>query len=264
MNSILPFDIGDVILDRYYLMSLLGNGGFGQVFLTYDCWRRQCVALKVSRSSLAKEGEVLTGLSHKGLPRVYAVERVGRVWILAMEYIRGSSLADMLHTLRDEGRKISLMSGVDISIQLCSTLLYMHEHRPAVIHRDVKPQNVLISPRGVVLIDFGIAVSSEISGVPLRTRAGGTPGYMAPEHQYDFQPATDVFGLGVTLLAVFERTSLPHERHRTMSLLYQMADPNPMLRPQLQDVRQTLLRWQKDISSGFTGEKGALNVDITQ
>ncbi|MEM7308428.1 MAG: serine/threonine-protein kinase [Planctomycetota bacterium] len=211
-------------LGPYRLLRELGRGGQGVVYLAQDERFGRTVALKLLPRALgelgselparvAREMEVLSRLDHPGICVVYeAGELEGRAF-LAMRYVPGRSLAEHVAELR-AGRGAGEGSGsgearrrvfdaAQLVEQLARTLHAAHE--AGVVHRDVKPANVIVHDSGVpVILDFGLA-RSESSDLPALTRTGellGTPHYMAPERlrgEGATDPRADVWALGVTL-----------------------------------------------------------------
>jgi len=201
---------GALIGDRYKLGPLLGRGGQGSTYSALDIDLERRVAVKVFDLSSAsswkdlelfrRECAALRGLDHPGVPDY--LEEIesddGTCAYLVMELVPGRSLK---RRVQEDG-PLTEDELWDILCQVLEILAYLQERRPPIIHRDVKPANLLERPDGrLVLIDFG--------GVRLRWRADGgstvvgTMGYMAPEQLYgDAMPATDIYGLGNTLVAL--------------------------------------------------------------
>ena len=190
---------------RFQLRELLGNGGFGQVYLAFDPRLDRDVALKLLRQAnpgervmqrFFREARAAGRLEH---PNIVAVHDAGRddeqCWI-AYEYIKGP----VLSKAREQGR-IDLTAAVRIARDLSDALDYAH--RRGVFHRDVKPDNVLLDERGRPrLIDFGLARRDEVDSDLTRDGAVlGTPAYMSPEqangqsHMADER--SDIYSLGV-------------------------------------------------------------------
>src|SRR5690348_3764089 len=159
--------IGSVIQGRYIIEALLGQGGFGAVYLVRDQRvRGNLFALKEiidpeekDRSRFLFEGEVLKQHDHPALPRVYRVfeqEDHQRVYML-MDYIEGPNL-EQLRGQRPDNR-FSLEQVYTILTPVAEVLTYLHTQKPPILHRDIKPANIIIpiSGAGTVLVDFGIA-----------------------------------------------------------------------------------------------------------
>ncbi len=194
--------------DRYSVLSRLGEGGTSVVFLAHDRLLRRNVVLKVlSNPSLPgdlaeeyfmREAQIVAGMSHPNIVTIFDVgNAAGRMYIV-MEYIEGRSLDRVLDARSGQG--LPLPDVVRIASQLADALAYAHARK--VIHRDLKPGNVMILPDGQVkLMDFGMAKALEVH----RDRSlyiCGTPDYMSPEQEAgeDLTPATDIYSFGLVIL----------------------------------------------------------------
>src|SRR5450755_790290 len=198
---------------RYVILGQAGRGGFGAVYKASDTqFGNRLVAVKeMSQSNLGTqefvaateafrhEALLLAGLTHPNLPRIYEqFTDTGRTY-LVMDFIEGETLEEHLNGLR--GKKIPLERVFDIALQLCSVLDYLHTRNPAIIFRDLKPANIMLTHAGhVYLIDFGIARHFK-PGQSKDTTALGSSGYAAPEQYGKSQttPRADIYSLGATL-----------------------------------------------------------------
>ncbi|MCW2999880.1 MAG: serine/threonine protein kinase, partial [Solirubrobacterales bacterium] len=199
---------GQLIVDRYELGERLGVGGMSTVQLALDRRLERYVAVKLLAEHLADDPQFVSRFRREALaaarlvhPNVVQVfdfgldDASGRHYIV-MEVVRGRSGAELL---REEGRLI-LSEAVDLVTQACAGLAYAH--RNGVVHRDVKPGNLLRSDDGVVkLADFGIAkaLSAEESSITQVGSVLGTASYLAPEQARgeDAGPQADLYALGV-------------------------------------------------------------------
>jgi Tol biopolymer transport system component len=205
-------------LGPYEIVSSIGAGGMGEVWKARDGRLGRTVAIKVlsdrlaaseeSRQRFEREARTISQLSHPHICALYDVGHEGAVEYLVMEYLEGESLADRL------GRgPLPLSQAVRYAAEIASALAAAHRH--GVVHRDLKPGNVMLTRTGVKLLDFGLARVLEPTGAIERltsaptaagdlTREGvvlGTVSYMAPE-QVEGLPAdarTDIFALGTVL-----------------------------------------------------------------
>jgi serine/threonine protein kinase len=267
----------DVLNRRYHIIHPVGKGGMGVVYKATDALLgHRFVALKemdlhaVDAQDLAnaivacrREALILASLSHPNLPRIYDYFEENSKAYLVMDFIEGETLADLLHSTPD--KRLGTEEVLLIAEQLCSALAYLHARRPPIIFRDVKPVNIMITPKEhhLYLIDFGIA--RFFKPRQRDTRSLGTAGYAAPE-QYLAQTSTssDIYSLGVTLhemLTGFNPTQAktsprfpaireynPQVPFSLDALIQQMLDPSPSRRPatvvaikqQLQQIRQRL------------------------
>lgn len=198
---------------RYRIIDKLGQGGFGAIYKVEDMLFHNAVraAKEMGMRGLSpqetqkaieafkNEALLLADLSHPHLPRIHDhFEERGR-WYLVMDYIDGETLATHLENVSDG--KLPIAETVQIALQLCDVLGYLHHHQPPIIFRDLKPENVMITHDGnLYLIDFGIARFFK-PGQSKDTMILGTPGYAAPE-QYGRMQTTvrsDIYSLGATL-----------------------------------------------------------------
>lgn len=202
-----------MLKQRYIIYGPAGRGGFGAVYKASDTrFGQRLVAIKeMSQSNLSSqdlveatasfkhEALLLAGLTHPNLPRIYEqfVEN-GRSY-LVMDFIEGETLEDHLNKL--DGKKLPIEKVLDIALQLCAVLEYLHTRQPPIIFRDLKPANIMLTPTGpLYLIDFGIARLFK-PGQEKDTAALGSSGYAPPE-QYGKSQTTlraDIYSLGATL-----------------------------------------------------------------
>ena len=219
---------GVVLGGRYRIVSLVGRGGMGEVYRADDLRLRIPVALKfltaqtsVDERALHDEVRVGRQISHPNVCRLFDIEEFdGRIFI-SMEYIDGEDLASLL---RRAGR-LAPERAMAVARDLCAGVAAAHELR--VIHRDLKPGNVLIDGRGRARVtDFGLAVEHD------RTQASaGTPAYMAPEqlagHRATIQ--SDLYALGLVLYELF--TGVRAIEGRTLGEIVEQQRDQRFLRP---------------------------------
>lgn len=196
-----------VLNNRYRIVKLLGKGGFGAVYRAWDLHLNKACAVKENldttpkaQKQFAREAEILANLHHPNLPRVTDHFLIpGQGQYLVMDYIEGE---DMGTTLKRSGGTIPEVRLLPIVKQVNDALSYLHAQNPPIIHRDIKPLNIIITPGGdAVLVDFGIA---KIYDSQLSTTLGArafTPGYSPPEQygQGGTDARTDVYALGATM-----------------------------------------------------------------
>jgi eukaryotic-like serine/threonine-protein kinase len=187
---------------RYRIERELGHGGMATVYLAHDEELGRAVAVKVLpvhlagdetfRARFIREARLAGGLSHPNIVRVYDAGETDERPFIVMEYVPGTSLAD--------AGDLSVARVVDLGVQACAGL--QHAHDAGLVHRDVKPANLLVRDDGVLKIaDFGIARAAESTR---HTQAGtllGTAAYLAPEQIAgdEATPASDVYSLGAVL-----------------------------------------------------------------
>jgi len=201
---------GQILNNRYSIVKLIGQGGFGAVYRAWDTKLNGPCALKenfdaspAAQNQFLLEASILFNLRHPNLPRVFdsfSIEGQGQY--LVMDYIEGEDLAQIMERTGEPLPEKDVLGWI---AQVCDALIYLHSQTPPIIHRDVKPTNIRVTPAGqAMLVDFGIA---KVYDPKLRTTMGAravTPGYSPPE-QYG-QGATDdrsdVYALGATLYAL--------------------------------------------------------------
>jgi eukaryotic-like serine/threonine-protein kinase len=228
-----------LIAGRYQVSRAIGCGGMGTVWLCRDEVLGRQVAVKqigalpgesaTETKRAMREARSAAALNHPNVVAVYdVVEHDGRPW-LVMEYVEGQTLADEIS--RDG--QLSPQRVADIGAQLASALARAHERR--IVHRDVKPGNVLIDRAGRPKIsDFGIARRHGDDQITQTGFVTGTPGYLSPELVRGGDPASasDVWALGATLYAAVEGQSPYEPRGNPIALLRAIATerPRPMTR----------------------------------
>jgi len=183
---------------KYQILSNLGSGGFGTVFLAKDVWIDKKVAIKVPHRQSGDEGELLqeprllAALDHQNIVGIVTAERVDGVFFIVMEYVKGESLEAVL----DREKALPMPRAINYVVQILRGV--EHAHEATILHRDLRPANVLISESGGVKVaDFGTSRFLEKSHA---TTVIGSPPYMAPEQfQGRAVLASDIYSVGVIL-----------------------------------------------------------------
>jgi serine/threonine protein kinase/HAMP domain-containing protein len=219
--------VGERFAGRYDVQELLGSGGMGVVYRAFDREVGEVVAIKALRPDLGgfdptllerfkQELRLARRITHRNVVRTYDLGEVDGVYYITMELVRGTTVATLI---REAGR-LDVPATLTIGKQVCRALEVAHEE--GVIHRDVKPQNLLVDPSGFLkVMDFGIARLAEQRSDPGQalTAAGvvvGTPQYMAPEQLFGnvVDGRADLYATGAVLFEcvtgrpVFEAPSL--------------------------------------------------------
>jgi len=197
-------------IGKYRIISSLGSGGFGAVYLAEDTWIDKKVALKVPHkqnidfSELLKEPRLLASMSHPNIVTVLTAEKQDDVFFIVMEYVPGETLE---HVIIREGA-LDLSRALDFSCQICNAV--DHAHRAGILHRDLRPGNMLVSETGLLKVtDFGTSRFLEIAAHG--TTVVGSPPYMAPEQfQGKAVFASDIYSVGVTMYQMLTG-SLPYD-----------------------------------------------------
>ncbi len=197
-------------IGKYRILSSLGSGGFGSVFLAEDTWINKKVALKVPHKQnldfgeMVKEPRLLASMSHPNIVTVLTAEKQDDVFFIVMEYVPGETLE---HVIAREGA-MELSRALDFTCQMCNAV--DHAHKAGVLHRDLRPGNMLVSESGMLKVtDFGTSRFLEIAAHG--TTVIGSPPYMAPEQFYGKAVfASDVYSMGVTMYQMLTG-SLPYD-----------------------------------------------------
>ena len=258
-----------LLKQRYRIIGPVGKGGFGAVYKAADLQfgNRQVAIKEMSQGSLSpqeiveateafkREALLLAGLTHPNLPRIYEQFTDRGRWYLVMDFIEGETLEEHLGKIK--GGKLPVEKVLEIGVQLCMVLEYLHMRQPAIIFRDLKPANVMLTVYGhIYLIDFGIARHFK-PGQAKDTTALGSTGYAAPEQYGKAQttPRADIYALGATLHQLlsgndpsdtpFQFASLQLLGHPTLSrlekMIMQMIEMDASKRPaNIATVKQEL------------------------
>ena len=203
--------IGKSLKNRYYIISFLGEGGMAQVYVANDVIAKREVAIKIIKDSTSmdplniarfqREARASAALKHKNIIEIYDVDEYHGKPYMVMEYVNGKSLKDVLKTRGN----LTQPEAIDIVNQLSDALLHAHQH--GIIHRDVKPQNVMIKNDGSIKLgDFGIALVNDAPHLTQKDIVVGSVHYMAPEVA-EGKSATvqsDIYSLGVTFFELIK------------------------------------------------------------
>ncbi|HXW55892.1 MAG TPA: tetratricopeptide repeat protein [Candidatus Cybelea sp.] len=220
---------------RYRIESLLGEGGMGRVYKAYDRDLERMVAIKVVRAGALSETDALkrfkqelllaSKISHKNILRIHDMGEVAGVRFISMAYVDGRDL----HQIIAHDPKMPTEQALNYARQLAEALAAAHAE--GVIHRDLKPQNILVGKDGHVYVsDFGLAKSFDDGAIGM-TRTGaflGTPRYMSPE-QAEGKPAdcrSDIYAYGLILYEMLAG-HVPFKGDTTLKVMYQRIHEKP-------------------------------------
>src|SRR5258707_3514283 len=211
-NTANSLPVGTTVRERYHILAVVGRGGLGTVYQVRDVLfgKNNVFALKElsdqslgARKQFELESQWLQSLNHNHIPKVREHFEWDRRLYLVMDFVDGENLEQKL--ARQGGRPLVEQQVVQWILPICDALHYMHTRPPPILHRDVKPANIIVTPGGhPVLVDLGIA-KEHLPGAGMTAtfvRKAGTEGYAPPE-QYSAAgqtgPWSDVYGLGATL-----------------------------------------------------------------
>ncbi len=235
------------LLGGYVILDKIGTGGMGQVFLAEHAAMRRRVAIKVlpapvaedpiARERFHREARSAAALDHPNIIRVFDMNREGRLLYLVMEYSEGITLLALV----SKGGRLSVAAAADYARQVAVGL--QHAHEGGMVHRDIKPNNLLVDRAGVVrILDLGLVRSLADADSKLTSQIGansilGTADYLAPEQAVDSSTVdirADIYGLGATLYFLLAGHPMFPEGKTAQKLMWQQwKDPTPIddLRP---------------------------------
>jgi len=198
------------IIGKYKILQTIGSGGFGTVYLAEDTWIDKKVALKVPHRQVADFGELLreprllATLSHPNIVGIVTAEKQENIFFIVMEYVPGETLESIV--TRDGALEVPI--ALDYACQICNAV--DHAHRHGVLHRDLRPSNVIVTGSGLAKVaDFGTSRFLEIAAHG--TTVIGSPPYMAPEQfQGKAVFASDVYSIGITMFQMLTG-DMPYE-----------------------------------------------------
>jgi serine/threonine protein kinase len=245
-------------IGAYRLIAKLGEGGMAEVYKAYQPRLEREVALKFIRPELAADAEfrgrfeheaqAIARLSHPNVVHVYDFGEEGNRYYLVMEYVPGQTLKERLESLRAAGETMDWDEACRIINQIAAALDYAHQQ--GIIHRDVKPANIMLTPDGRALLnDFGIARMLGTSQALTQTGGTiGTPAYMSPEQirgdKEQLGSASDLYSLGIVLYEMLTGR-VPFAADTPLAVLYKhLHDPIPLprtLAPALPEVAERVL-----------------------
>lgn len=232
-------DAGDTLtnrqLDEYRILALLGQGGMARVYLGEDVRLKRYVAIKVIDrpfreearyiERFEREAQAIARLEHPHIVRLYRYGETERLLYMAMQYVEGADLGTILDSYQREGMFMPPREALAIMRDVGAALDYAH--RKEVIHRDVKPSNILLDRSGqAYLTDFGLALltTSQTLGETF-----GTPQYISPEQassSAEVGPRSDLYSLGIVLYEMFTG-SLPFTGRRALDVALQRLNQPP-------------------------------------
>jgi eukaryotic-like serine/threonine-protein kinase len=235
-------------LGKYKIVAPLGSGGFGTVYLAHDTWIDKKVAIKVPHrqgldfGELLREPRLLASVSHPNIVGIITAEKQDNVFFIVMEYVPSDTLENII-ALKGA---LELNRALDFSCQICNAL--DHAHKQNVIHRDLRPGNMLITENDMLKVaDFGTSRFIEIAAHG--TTVIGSPPYMAPEQFHGKAVfASDIYSLGITMYQMLTGllpydTPAPADLDKLMSgeLVMPPRLKNPSLPREINDIMMRAL-----------------------
>ena len=197
----------DQTLGKYQILDRLGAGGFGTVYLAMDRLLNRKVALKIphhqgDEQGLLLEPRIMAALKHSNIVELITVEKKDDTFFMVLEYVDGESLDKLIR----RERTLAPARALEIGIDVCTAIGFAHAHQ--VIHRDLRPANILVNREGVAKVtDFGTSRFLELQKEDFARTRIGSPPYMAPEHfrgRAVFQ--SDLWSLGITIYEMLTGT----------------------------------------------------------
>jgi len=235
--------IGKTLKNRYFITSLIQEGGMSFVYLAEDTINKKQVAVKIMKEEtfsdplnvarFQREARASASLRHSNIVEIYDVDEYKGKPYMVMEYIESKSLRDLLLTRGT----FSPLEACDIIYQLADALMHAHEH--GVIHRDIKPQNVMMQfDGGVKLLDFGIATISDAPNITQKDMVVGSVHYMAPEvlKGKGATPRSDIYALGITFFELLTGKQPFTDSSPVNIAMKQIEEPLPSVRKIRSDV----------------------------
>jgi tetratricopeptide (TPR) repeat protein/predicted Ser/Thr protein kinase len=253
--------IGTLLAERYEILELLGQGGMGAVYKAHDIELERLVALKLIRPDLASNPEILRRfkqelilareVTHRNVIRIFDLGQAKGFKFITMEFVEGR---DLRAILRERG-KLPPEEAVRIISQVCRAL--ESAHAAGVVHRDLKPQNIMLDAKDrVYVMDFGIAHSLETPGMTQTGALMGTPEYMSPEQAKGIKvdPRSDLFSLGIIFYELLSGispfkadTALATLLKRTQERAQPPAEVDPTIPKAISDVVMKCLEIDRDL-----------------
>lgn len=226
--------IGKVLDNRYEIIKEIGNGGMAQVYKARCRLLNRFVAIKVLRSEFVKDNEFLSrfnteaqaaaALSHHNIVSIYDVGRENDIEYIVMEYVEGLTLKEYIK----QNKLLSWQESVSFTIQICRALNCAHKN--GIIHRDIKPQNIILTSEGVLKVtDFGIARAATVSSVTITGNTMGSVHYLSPEQAKGgyTDAKSDIYSLGIVMYEMVTGR-LPFEGDNPVTIAIKQIQEKPV------------------------------------
>ena len=238
---------GQKISDRYQIIKAIGEGGMANVYLAYDTILDRDVAVKVLRGDLANDEKFVrrfqrealsaSSLTHPNIVEVYDVGEDHGQYYIVMEYVEGRHLKDLI---KKRG-KLTLSEVIDIMLQITDGMSVAHDSY--IIHRDIKPQNIMILENGLVkIMDFGIAMAMNSTQLTQTNSVMGSVHYLPPG-QANGKGSTlqsDIYSMGIVMYELLTG-KLPYKGDNAVEIaLKHLKEPLPSIREELPNIPQSV------------------------
>ena len=238
---------GQKISDRYQIIKAIGEGGMANVYLAYDTILDRDVAVKVLRGDLANDEKFVrrfqrealsaSSLTHPNIVEVYDVGEDHGQYYIVMEYVEGKNLKDLI---KKRG-KLTLSEVIDIMLQITDGMSVAHDSY--IIHRDIKPQNIMILENGLVkIMDFGIAMAMNSTQLTQTNSIMGSVHYLPPE-QANGKGSTlqsDIYSMGILMYELLTG-KLPYKGDNAVEIaLKHLKEPLPSIKEELPNIPQSV------------------------
>jgi serine/threonine-protein kinase len=254
-----PLPPGHVLRDRYVVQSVVGRGGMGSIYLADDnrLPGRLCAVKEIdhepgipedlsdqARAQFYREASVLARLDHPNLPKVSDYFSDETRDYLVMDYVPGDDLKVLLDRARNAGTLLPIVDVLAWAEQICSALGYLHSQDPPVIHRDVKPSNLKLTPSGLIkLVDFGLVKQMAPDEMTITVIQGRGTALYTPLEQYGgdtghTSPRSDIYAFGATLYHLLTNQAPLEAKQRFLNpdALLPPRQLNPAIPPSIEEA----------------------------
>lgn len=246
----IPLKAGDTLRGRYRIRRIIGQGGMGSIYLTDDLRLegRQCALkevehdktlsgnlIKEARDQFLREATVLARLDHPNMPKVSDFFSIGQRDYLVMDFVPGKDLRTLMVETKEKGTFLSEGEVLNWSNQLSDALAYLHHQNPPIVHRDIKPGNLKLTPNGVLkLVDFGLVKVLAPGEITITILQGQGTALYTPLEQYGgdighTDVRSDIYAFGATLYHLLTGKAPADARQRFInpSVLAPIRPQNP-------------------------------------
>jgi serine/threonine protein kinase len=246
-----------LLKNRYRVLSVIGHGGMGAIYLADDerLSGRNCAIKEVeqdpglpeklqqeAREQFYREASILARLDHPNLPKVSDFFSSGNRDYLVMDFIPGQDLRSMVEDAHQLGNFIPEQEILGWTAQLCDALEYLHNQNPPILHRDIKPGNIRVTPNGLIkLVDFGLVKVMVPDEMTITVMQGRGTALYTPLEQYGGDTGhtdirSDIYAMGCTLYHLFTGQAPPEAKQRFLNpdSLIPLRHQNPRITPEIE------------------------------